>query len=207
MKKAGKTTLVKLLQGFYEANSGSIKVGNTPLRFINPHLWRSKTGSVMQESFIFSDTIAKNIAVSTDEVDEKRLRYAVKIANIEDFIHSLPMGYDTKIGMEGTGVSQGQRQRILIARAVYKNPEYIFLDEATNSLDATNEKIILDNLHHFFQGKTVLIVAHRLSTVFNADNIVVMEKGKIVEQGTHDELTRKRGAYYNLVRNQLELGK
>lgn len=161
----------------------------------------------MQESFIFSDTIAKNIAVSTDEVDEKRLRYAVKIANIEDFIHSLPMGYDTKIGMEGTGVSQGQRQRILIARAVYKNPEYIFLDEATNSLDATNEKIILDNLHHFFQGKTVLIVAHRLSTVFNADNIVVMEKGKIVEQGTHDELTRKRGAYYNLVRNQLELGK
>ena len=204
---SGKTTLVKLLQGFYEANSGSIKVGNTPLRFINPHLWRSKTGSVMQESFIFSDTIAKNIAVSTDEVDEKRLRYAVKIANIEDFIHSLPMGYDTKIGMEGTGVSQGQRQRILIARAVYKNPEYIFLDEATNSLDATNEKIILDNLHHFFQGKTVLIVAHRLSTVFNADNIVVMEKGKIVEQGTHDELTRKRGAYYNLVRNQLELGK
>ena len=204
---SGKTTLVKLLQGFYEANSGSIKVGNTPLRFINPHLWRSKTGSVMQESFIFSDTIAKNIAVSTDEVDEKRLRYAVKIANIEDFSHSLPMGYDTKIGMEGTGVSQGQRQRILIARAVYKNPEYIFLDEATNSLDATNEKIILDNLHHFFQGKTVLIVAHRLSTVFNADNIVVMEKGKIVEQGTHDELTRKRGAYYNLVRNQLELGK
>ncbi len=204
---SGKTTLVKLLQGFYEANSGSIKVGNTPLRFINPHLWRSKTGSVMQESFIFSDTIAKNIAVSTDEVDEKRLRYAVKIANIEDFIHSLPMGYDTKIGREGTGVSQGQRQRILIARAVYKNPEYIFLDEATNSLDATNEKIILDNLHHFFQGKTVLIVAHRLSTVFNADNIVVMEKGKIVEQGTHDELTRKRGAYYNLVRNQLELGK
>ena len=204
---SGKTTLVKLLQGFYEANSGSIKVGNTPLRFINPHLWRSKTGSVMQESFIFSDTIAKNIAVSTDEVDEKRLRYAVKIANIEDFIHSLPMGYDTKIGMEGTGVSQGQRQRILIARAFYKNPEYIFLDEATNSLDATNEKIILDNLHHFFQGKTVLIVAHRLSTVFNADNIVVMEKGKIVEQGTHDELTRKRGAYYNLVRNQLELGK
>ena len=204
---SGKTTLVKLLQGFYEANSGSIKVGNTPLRFINPHLWRSKTGSVMQESFIFSDTIAKNIAVSTDEGDEKRLRYAVKIANIEDFIHSLPMGYDTKIGMEGTGVSQGQRQRILIARAVYKNPEYIFLDEATNSLDATNEKIILDNLHHFFQGKTVLIVAHRLSTVFNADNIVVMEKGKIVEQGTHDELTRKRGAYYNLVRNQLELGK
>ena len=140
-------------------------------------------------------------------MDEKLLRYAVKIANIEDFIHSLPMGYDTKIGMEGTGVSQGQRQRILIARAVYKNPEYIFLDEATNSLDATNEKIILDNLHHFFQGKTVLIVAHRLSTVFNADNIVVMEKGKIVEQGTHDELTRKRGAYYNLVRNQLELGK
>jgi len=162
---------------------------------------------VMQESFIFSDTIARNIAVNTDDIDIERLRYAVKIANIEDFIHSLPMGYDTKIGMEGTGVSQGQRQRILIARAVYKNPEFIFLDEATNSLDANNEKSILDNLHHFFQGKTVLIVAHRLSTVFDADNIVVMEKGKIVEQGTHSGLVQRRGAYYKLVKNQLELGK
>lgn len=204
---SGKTTIVKLIQGFYEPNSGSIKIGNTPLRFINPHLWRSKTGSVMQESFIFSDTIARNIAVNTDDIDIERLRYAVKIANIEDFIHSLPMGYDTKIGMEGTGVSQGQRQRILIARAVYKNPEFIFLDEATNSLDANNEKSILDNLHHFFQGKTVLIVAHRLSTVFDADNIVVMEKGKIVEQGTHSGLVQRRGAYYKLVKNQLELGK
>lgn len=204
---SGKTTLVKLLQGFYSPNRGNIKIGGTPLKMINPHLWRSKTGSVMQESYIFSDTIAKNIAISTDEVNIERLRHAVQIANIQDFINGLPMAYDTKIGMEGSGISQGQRQRILIARAVYKDPEYIFLDEATNSLDANNEKIIMDNLHEFYKGKTVLIVAHRLSTVKNANNIVVLEKGKIIEQGTHEELTRKRGAYYTLVKNQLELGK
>ena len=204
---SGKTTLVKLLQGFYQPNSGTIKVGETPLNMINPHLWRSRTGSVMQESYIFSDTIARNIAISTDETDTDRLRHAVKVANIQDFINSLPVGYDTKIGMEGNGVSQGQRQRILIARAVYKDPKYIFLDEATNSLDANNEKIIMDNLHEFYKGKTVLIVAHRLSTVKDADNIIVMDKGKIVEQGTHRELTAKRGAYYTLVKNQLELGK
>ena len=203
---SGKTTLVKLLQGFYQPNSGTIKVGETPLNMINPHLWRSRTGSVMQESYIFSDTIAHNIAISTDEVDTDRLRHAVKVANIQDFINSLPIGYDTKIGMEGNGVSQGQRQRILIARAVYKDPKYIFLDEATNSLDANNEKIIMDNLHEFYKGKTVLIVAHRLSTVKDADNIIVMDKGKIVEQGTHRELTAKHGAYYTLVKNQLELG-
>ena len=160
----------------------------------------------MQESYIFSDSIAKNIAISTDEVDIERLRHAVKVANIQDFINSLPMGYDTKIGMEGSGVSQGQRQRILIARAVYKNPEFIFLDEATNSLDANNEKIIMDNLHEFYKGKTVLIVAHRLSTVRDADNIIVLDQGKMIEQGTHHELTEKRGAYYTLVKNQLELG-
>lgn len=203
---SGKTTLVKLLQGFYAPNRGNIKIGSTPLRMINPHLWRRKTGSVMQESYIFSDTIAKNIAISTDEVDIERLRHAVLVANIQDFINDLPMAYDTKIGMEGSGISQGQRQRILIARAVYKDPEYIFLDEATNSLDANNEKIIMDNLQEFYKGRTVLIVAHRLSTVRHADNIIVLEKGKIVEQGTHEELTLKHGAYYTLVKNQLELG-
>ena len=204
---SGKTTLVKLLQGFYSPNRGNIRVGSTPLKMINPHLWRSKTGSVMQESYIFSDTIAKNIAISTDEVNIERLRHAVQVANIQDFINDLPMAYDTKIGMEGSGISQGQRQRILIARAVYKDPEYIFLDEATNSLDANNEKIIMDNLQEFYKGRTVFIVAHRLSTVRNADNIIVLEKGKIVEQGTHEELTIKHGAYYTLVKNQLELGK
>ena len=204
---SGKTTLVKLLQGFYSPNRGNIRIGSTPLKMINPHLWRSKTGSVMQESYIFSDTIAKNIAISTDEVNIERLRHAVQVANIQDFINDLPMAYDTKIGMEGSGISQGQRQRILIARAVYKDPEYIFLDEATNSLDANNEKIIMDNLQEFYKGRTVFIVAHRLSTVRNADNIIVLEKGKIVEQGTHEELTIKHGAYYTVVKNQLELGK
>lgn len=203
---SGKTTLVKLLLGFYKPLRGTIKIGETPLDAINPHVWRSKTGAVMQESYIFSDTIAKNIAIATDEVDTQRLQHAVKVANIRDFILSLPMGYDTKIGMEGSGVSQGQRQRLLIARAVYKNPEYIFLDEATNSLDANNEKIIMENLNEFYRGKTVLIVAHRLSTVKNADNIIVMDKGKVCEQGTHHELTEKRGTYYTLVKNQLELG-
>ena len=161
----------------------------------------------MQESYIFSDTIAKNIAISTDEIDADRLRNAVRVANIQNFIYSLPMGYDTKIGMEGSGISQGQRQRLLIARAVYKNPEYIFLDEATNSLDANNEKIIMENLHEFYRGKTVLIVAHRLSTVKDADNIIVLDKGQVVEQGTHEQLSKKKGAYYTLVKNQLELGK
>ena len=204
---SGKTTLIKLLQGFYTPNKGNIKIGNTPLKLINQRLWRSKTGSVMQESYIFSDTIAKNIAISTDEVDIERLKHAVQVANIQDFIHNLPMTYNTMIGMEGSGISQGQRQRILIARAVYKNPEYIFLDEATNSLDANNEKTIMNNLQEFYKGKTVLLIAHRLSTVKNADNIIVLEKGKIVEQGTHEALTKKHGAYYTLVKNQLELGK
>ena len=168
---SGKTTIVKLMQGFYEPLHGQIKIGNTPLSMIHPRLWRSKTGSVMQESFIFSDTIANNIAVGVDEIDPVRLLHAVKVANIEDFILSLPMGYSTKIGMEGNGISAGQKQRILIARAVYKNPEFIILDEATNSLDTSNERIIMQNLEHFYQGKTVVVVAHRLSTVRNADKI------------------------------------
>lgn len=204
---SGKTTLVKLLQGFYEPNKGSIKVGETPLSQINPHLWRSKTGSVMQEGYIFSDNIARNIAVSTDEVETDRLQHAVKVANIGDFIDSLPLGYNTKIGMEGNGISQGQRQRILIARAVYKNPEFIFFDEATNSLDANNERVIMENLQEFYRGKTVLIVAHRLSTVRNADKIIVLDKGQVIEEGNHEELTARKGAYYTLVKNQLELGK
>lgn len=204
---SGKTTVIKLLQGFYSPNKGCIKIGETPLGMINPHLWRSRTGSVIQESYIFSDTIARNIAVSTENVDKERLRHAVKVANIDDFIHSLPMGYNTKIGMEGNGISQGQRQRILIARAVYKNPEFIFLDEATNSLDSNNECVIMHNLQKFYEGKTVVIVAHRLSTVRHADNIIVMDEGHIVEEGTHEELTRKRGVYYSLVHNQLDLEK
>lgn len=203
---SGKTTLIKLLQGFYQPLRGAINVGNTPLNQINPHFWRSITGSVMQESYIFSDTIANNIAVGTDEIDKDRLRQAVEVANIKDFINQLPLNYSTKIGMEGNGISQGQRQRILIARAVYKNPEYIFLDEATNSLDAHNENIIMENLHEFYRGRTVVIVAHRLSSVKDADNIIVLDHGKIVEQGSHQELVDKKGHYYTLIKNQLELG-
>ncbi|GET47034.1 peptidase domain-containing ABC transporter [Capnocytophaga felis] len=204
---SGKTTLIKLLLGFYEPNKGSIKIGETPLNFINPHLWRSKSGSVMQDGFIFSDTIAKNISVGDDHVDIDKLVNAVTIANIRKFIDSLPLGYDTKIGMEGNGISQGQRQRILIARAVYKNPEFIFLDEATNALDANNEKEIMKLLNEFYKGRTVIVVAHRLSTVRNADKIVVLDKGMVVEEGSHEELTNLQGKYYELVKNQLELGK
>lgn len=203
---SGKTTIVKLLQGFYEPNKGSIKIGNTPLNMINPHVWRSKTGCVMQEGFIFSDTIANNISVSSEGIDKERLLHATQMANIHDFITSLPLGYNTIIGMEGNGVSQGQRQRILIARAVYKNPEFIFFDEATNSLDANNERIIMQNLHEFYKGKTVIVVAHRLSTVVDADKIVVLDKGKVIEEGTHTELIAKKGAYFKLIKNQLELG-
>jgi len=204
---SGKTTLIKLLQGFYTPNRGNIKVGDNLLQNINPHVWRARTGSVMQDGFIFSDTIAKNIAIGDEVIDREKLLHAVTVANIRDFIDSLPLGYNTKIGMEGNGISQGQRQRILIARAVYKNPEYIFLDEATNALDANNEKEIMEHLHRFYVGKTVVVVAHRLSTVRDADRIVVLDSGKIVEEGTHQELTARKGKYYGLVKNQLELGK
>lgn len=203
---SGKTTLIKLLLGFYEPNKGGIRVGDLLLKDLNPHVWRAHTGCVMQDGFIFSDTIAKNIAISAEVIDKDQLLHAVMMANIREFIDSLPLGYNTKIGMEGNGVSQGQRQRILIARAVYKNPEFIFLDEATNALDANNEKEIMAHLHQFYQGRTVIVVAHRLSTVKDADNIVVLDKGQVVEEGTHDELTARRGIYYRLVKNQLELG-
>ena len=199
----GKTTLIKLLQGFYEPTRGRITVGGTELQRINPHTWRAATGSVMQDSYIFSDTIAGNIAMDPDTRDTARMKEAARTARIDDFVESLPLGYDTVIGMEGKGVSQGQRQRILIARAVYKNPEYIFLDEATNSLDATNEARIMENLDRFYEGRTVVVSAHRLSTVRRADQIVVMEAGRIVERGTHRELLQKKGRYYELVRNQM----
>ena len=203
---SGKTTLLKLLLGFYDPNRGEIKIGNLLLKHINPHVWRSKTGCVMQDGFIFSDSIAKNIAIGDEVIDKEKLLHAVTVANIKEFIDTLPLGYNTKIGMEGNGVSQGQRQRILIARAVYKNPEFIFLDEATNALDANNEKEIMEHLNLFYKGKTVIVVAHRLSTVRNADNIIVLDKGLVAEEGTHDELTARRGIYYKLVKNQLELG-
>ena len=204
---SGKTTLIKLLLGFYEPNKGTIKIGDTLLQNINQRLWRSHSGSVMQDGFIFSETIARNIAVGVEEVDKERMIHAVTIANIRDYIDTLPLGYNTKIGMEGSGISQGQRQRILIARAVYKNPDFIFLDEATNALDAKNEKEIMEHLNEFYVGKTVVVVAHRLSTVKDADNIIVLDKGKIAEEGSHKELVAKQGLYYHLVKNQLELGK
>lgn len=203
---SGKTTLVKLLLGFYKPNKGEIKVGDINLHNFNTHSWRARCGAVMQDGFIFSESIAQNIATGEEVIDKERLFNAVKVANIQEFIESLPLGYNTKIGQEGNGISQGQKQRILIARAVYKNPEFIFFDEATNALDANNEKVIMQNLSAFFVGKTVVVVAHRLSTVKNADQIIVLDKGKLIEIGNHQQLTEKRGAYYELVKNQLELG-
>ncbi len=203
---SGKTTLIKLLLGFYEVNSGDILVGDNHLQNYSQSWWRSQIGVVMQDGFIFNDTIAKNIAVGQDNIDKQQLIKAVNVANIREFIEGLPLGYNTKIGSEGHGLSQGQKQRILIARAVYKNPQYLFFDEATNALDANNERVIMNNLNEFFKGRTVVVVAHRLSTVKNADQIVVIEKGEIVETGNHQSLTNKKGAYYELVKNQLELG-
>lgn len=203
---SGKTTLIKLLLGSYSPVEGTIDIANEPLNEFNLTWWRTQCGAVMQDGYIFSESIARNIAVSEDEIDIKRLRNAAQIANIDDFVSGLPLGYNTVVGQEGQGISQGQRQRILIARAVYKNPQFIFLDEATNALDANNEKVILDNLNEFYKGKTVVVVAHRLSTVKNADQIVVLDNGEIVERGTHGELTNLKGKYYHLVKNQLELG-
>ena len=203
---SGKTTMIKLLLGYYRVLEGSITIGNTDLQQYNPKWWRRQCGVVMQDGIIFSESIARNIAVGDGEIDKKRLQQSARIACIEDYILSLPLKYNTLIGQDGVGLSQGQKQRILIARAVYKNPDYIFLDEATNALDANNERAIVENLMEFYQGKTVVVVAHRLSTVKNADQLVVVEKGRIVETGTHEELIRRQGAYWHLVKNQLELG-
>ncbi|MEX1268951.1 MAG: peptidase domain-containing ABC transporter [Balneolaceae bacterium] len=206
MSGSGKTTLLKLLLKFYAPDQGEIRLGERNFKMISPRAWRSRCGVVMQEGFIFSDNIARNIAVSDDVPDIEKLEHAVNVANIREFIESLPLGFNTKIGAEGNGISQGQKQRILIARAVYKDPSFIFFDEATNALDANNERSIMDNMQEFFQNRTVIVVAHRLSTVKNADNIVVLDKGKIIEQGSHAELAQMNGAYFDLVKNQLELG-
>ncbi len=203
---SGKTTLLKLLLKFYEPQKGEIKLGDTSLNNISHRVWRSHCGVVMQESFIFSDTIAKNISVGQEKIDMEKLRYAAEVANIKMFIESLPLGYNTKIGAEGSGISMGQKQRILIARSVYRDPDFIFFDEATNSLDANNEMQIIQNLESFFKGRTVVVVAHRLSTVKHADQIVVLNMGVISEKGTHQQLVSLRGEYYQLVKNQLELG-
>lgn len=203
---SGKTTILKLLLKFYEPQKGDIQMDGTSLNTISHRVWRRHCGIVMQESFIFSDTIAKNIAVGVEDIDIDRLNNAALVANIREFIDSLPIGFNTKIGAEGVGISAGQRQRILIARAVYRNPDFIFFDEATNSLDANNEKVIMNNLEEFFIGKTVVVVAHRLSTVRNADQIILLNKGVVEEKGTHEELVNLKGAYYTLIKNQLELG-
>lgn len=204
---SGKTTLIKLLLGFYEASSGSITIGGAPLPYFSKAVWRRHCGAVLQDGFIFSDSIARNIAESDEEyIDRDRLVASAQAACIYDFIAGLPLGFNTKVGARGNGLSQGQRQRLLIARAIYKAPDYLFFDEATNALDATNEKNILDNLRQFFAGRTAIVVAHRLSTVKDADQIVVLDRGKLVETGTHKELAARKGVYYQLVKNQLELG-
>jgi len=204
---SGKTTLMKLLLKFYDPIEGQIKLGNYDLKNISQKTWRDECGVVMQEGYIFNDTIANNIAVGEDYVDKQKLAHAVDLANIKEFIETLPLSYNTKIGMEGVGLSTGQKQRLLIARAVYKNPNFLFFDEATSALDANNEKAIMEKLDTFFEDKTVVVIAHRLSTVKNAHQIVVLDKGKIVEVGNHNELIKHKGDYYNLVKNQLELGK
>lgn len=203
---SGKTTLLKLLMGFYPTQKGKISLGDQPLSHYHPRWWRQQVGAVMQDGFIFSDTIARNICPGDEEIDKERLFYAASQANIVDFIEQLPLSFNTMIGQDGHGLSQGQKQRLLIARAIYKDPPFLFFDEATNALDAQNESQIMKNLNRVYQNRTVIVVAHRLSTVRNADQIVVLDKGQITELGTHEELTAKEGTYYHLVKNQLELG-
>lgn len=203
---SGKTTLLKLFLKFYPPTEGELRIGKTDLQQHSAREWRAGCGTVMQDGFVFSDTIARNICVGNEDIDAQRLLHTATVANIHEFVESLPLGYNTKIGADGVGISAGQKQRLLIARAVYKNPDYIFFDEATSALDANNERVIMDNLNEFFKGKTVVVIAHRLSTVKNADKIVVLDKGKLMEQGTHNELALKKGSYFELVKNQLELG-
>ena len=203
---SGKTTILKLLLKFYDYYNGDIKIGETNYRYISPSFWRKQCGAVLQEGYIFNDTIARNIAVGVELIDYENLIRCCKTSNILSFVESLPNGFNTQLGAEGVGMSQGQKQRLLIARAIYKDPQYLFFDEATNALDANNEKVIVENLQQFFQGRTVIVVAHRLSTVKNADKIIVLHKGTIVEEGTHHELCDLSGMYYELVKNQLELG-
>lgn len=203
---SGKTTLIKLLLGFYSPQKGNIFIGDENLENLNLVWWRENCGVVMQEGYLFSDTIAKNIAISDNEPNINKIRYSAKVANIADYIESLPLAYNTIIGQDGQGISQGQKQRILIARVVYKEPQFVFFDEATNALDASNEKTIINNLISFYKKKTVIVVAHRLSTVKNADQIIVLDNGYIAEIGCHEKLTKKQGKYYELVKNQLELG-
>lgn len=203
---SGKTTLIKLMLGFYPVLGGKIEISGADINSYDLKWWRTRCGVVMQDGVIFSESIARNIAVDDNDIDHDRMVRAAEIACIDHYVASLPMKYNTIIGRDGAGLSQGQKQRILIARAVYKNPEYIFLDEATNSLDATNERTIVDNLERFYRGRTVVVVAHRLSTVRNADNIIVLDRGRVAETGTHDQLIARQGIYYNLVKNQLELG-
>jgi len=204
---SGKTTLMKILLKFYDPDSGEVNLGGTHLTNISHSAWRKQCGVVMQDGYIFNDTIANNIAIGQDVIDRERLQKAAEIANIKEYIDALPLGYNTKVGMEGVGMSGGQKQRLFIARAVYKNPKIIFFDEATSSLDANNEKIIMENLNEFFKERTAVVIAHRLSTVKNADQIVVLDDGQIIERGAHDELIKLKGSYYNLVKNQLELEK
>ncbi|HHJ50708.1 MAG TPA: ATP-binding cassette domain-containing protein, partial [Phaeodactylibacter sp.] len=203
---SGKTTLMKLLLGMYQPQEGEVKLGEMPLRNIPSRRWNELCGVVLQDGYIFSDTVARNICLGEDSIDEERLKWAARIANIHGFVESLPLGYNPRLGAEGLGLSQGQRQRILIARAVYKKPSLLFFDEATNALDAYNELIVLENVEDAFPHATTVLIAHRLSTVMNADYIIVLEDGELIEQGTHDELTNARGTYYHLLKNQLELG-
>ncbi len=203
---SGKTTLLKLMLGYYPVQQGELRIGDANIDRYDMKWWRRKCGVVMQDGVIFSESIARNIAVDDGEMSFDRLKNAVELANVRNFAKRLPLSYSTKIGPDGVGLSQGQKQRILIARAIYKNPQYIFLDEATNALDAENERVIVENLHDFYLGRTVVVVAHRLSTVKDADQIIVMDKGRIAEIGNHASLVKKQGVYYNLVKNQLELG-